>query len=127
MSGSAIASKVQAGLLRAQGATGPAVAAQVIQKGPAGGTPTNPTPGADVPHDCTAIKTKVRQFDLSADLIEKVDSKYIVASSDLTIEPKASDKFVFGGKTQSIMKVEPLDIAGVVLMYKIYTHGPEAG
>lgn len=123
MSGAAIASKVRQGLLKALGATGPAVSTVILRRGAPTGDAADPVPALETEYPCVAFKTKFTQSDLANTLIAKADEKYLVAADGLEIEPSTTDHMRIGTEKRRIAVVDAVAPAGVSVLWKVYLEG----
>lgn len=85
-----------------------------------GGDPWNPTPETN-DYNCTLVVIEYSLRERESSLIGATDKKVLISPEGLTIEPTASDQVVVGGKPHEIVRVDPLDPGGTVVMWDAQT------
>lgn len=93
--------------------------ATIIRAGTPTGPAHNPTPGVPVEYACKAVFDTWRNDQIDGTLIQRGDLKILVASSGLTITPTPADKFKHSAKEYAIINVDPLQPAGIPVMWTV--------
>jgi hypothetical protein len=115
---SAVAAEVAEGLAEA------GTSATIIRAGEETGPAHDPTPGQPTSHPCTVVYDTWRNDQIDGTLIRQSDLKIMCSASGLSITPAPNDRFKgVDGKECSIMNVEPLQPAGVPVMYVLQVRG----
>lgn len=96
---------------------------QIRRRGPAGGSPTNPTPGTATLYPSVAVVEHYAQKHVDGTLIRLGDKRVIMAMEGLTIEPHVSDEIIIAGELHTIIRVEPFAPGGVPLYCEIQARG----
>ncbi|PRD42118.1 hypothetical protein C5748_18385 [Phyllobacterium phragmitis] len=91
---------------------------QIVRDVQAGGDPWNPTDPTTETYPCTLAVLVYDDKDIDGTLIKATDKKIYMSSKGLAIEPTTTDKIVIGGASHTIVKVKPLNPAGLVVFYE---------
>lgn len=94
----------QAAALKRPNSSGPAYA-------PVEGTPTS--------YAVTVVVDTYRNSEVDGTRVLATDKKVTMAKGSLTIEPATSDTLVIGGKEHAIVRVEPLNPGGTLVMWTL--------
>lgn len=78
--------------------------------------PGEPTP---TPHACTMAALKFDNKDIDGTLIKASDKKVYIAAKGLSIAPTTTDKLMIGGVSHAIMRVMPLNPAGIDVYFEV--------
>ena len=89
--------------------------------------PDNPEPWkpeqTEVDYPCKLVVLEYSAYELQGTLIEANDRKVYVAAGGLAVEPAVADKVIIGGSEFTIIRVSPLNPAGVVVYYELQVRG----
>lgn len=94
----------------------------VIRRIESAGDPWNPTQ-TEVDHTCTFVVLDYSFYELANSLVEVSDRKIYLAPKDLVIEPTVADNIIIGGNAFSILRVTPLNPAGIIVFYELQARG----
>jgi hypothetical protein len=94
-------------------------AGQIIRDVPGSGPDWDPGDPVPTPYPCTLAVLKFDNKDIDGSLIKATDKKVYVASYGLLITPTTTDRIVIGGVAHTIVRVLPLNPAGVTVYYEL--------
>lgn len=78
-------------------------------------------PGEPVPtsHTCTMAVLKFDNKDIDGTLIKATDKKVYIAAKGLSVVPTTTDKLMIGGVAHTIVRVMPLNPAGINVYFEV--------
>lgn len=67
---------------------------------------------------CTLVVTEYTLRERESSLIGTTDKRVLISTKDLSIEPTEQDRVVVGGIAHEIVRVDPLNPGGTVVMWE---------
>lgn len=94
------------------------MAGQIVRGTPGSGPVWDPGEPVVTSYPCTMAVLKFDNKDIDGTLIKATDKKVYVAAKGLSIVPTTTDRISIGGVQHTIVRVMPLNPAGVNIYYE---------
>jgi hypothetical protein len=91
----------------------------IIRDVPGSGPDWDPGPPVPTTSPCTLVVLKFDNKDIDGTLIKASDKKVYIAAKGLSIAPTTTDKVMIGGVSHTIVRVMPLNPAGINVYFEI--------
>lgn len=94
-------------------------AGSIVRDVPGSGPEWDPGDPVPMSHTCTMAVLRFDNKDIDGTLIKATDKKVYIAAKELSVVPTTTDKLMIGGQSHTIVRVMPLNPAGINVYFEV--------